>query len=114
MIPGAMALIPKRFTAFFSIPILRRAAFHVRRLTSGMDSSFFVRVGIMLVGFLIVASALVTVTERNKDGTSGTASRRVLPRVHRTGSTGRVTTVMGAGESGAGHDRRSATWSAGC
>ena len=37
MIPGVMALIPARFAAFFSIPILRRAAFHVRRLTSGMD-----------------------------------------------------------------------------
>ncbi len=52
MIPGDMALIPTRFTTFFSIPILRRAAFHVKRLTSGLDSSFFVRVGVMLVGFL--------------------------------------------------------------
>ena len=68
MISRAMALVPKRFTTFFSIPLLRRAAFHVKRLTSGMDSSFFVRVGIVLGGFLIVASALVTLTERDRDG----------------------------------------------
>ena len=36
-----MALIPKRLATFFSIPILRRAAFHAKRLTSGLDSSFF-------------------------------------------------------------------------
>ena len=81
MIPGVMALIPARVAAFFSIPILRRAAFHVRRLTSGMDSSFFVRVGIILGGFLILASALVTVAERDKDGSTWKTGRRVLPGV---------------------------------
>jgi voltage-gated potassium channel len=65
MITRAMAFVPKRFATFFSVPILRRAAFHVRRLTNGLDSSFFVRVGIVLGGFLIIASALVTVTERS-------------------------------------------------
>jgi voltage-gated potassium channel len=68
MIPGDMPLIPTRFAAFFSVPILRRAAFHVRRLTSGLDSSFFVRVGVILVGILITATALVTLSERNEPG----------------------------------------------
>jgi hypothetical protein len=63
-----MALIPKRFATFFSIPIFRRAAFHVKRLTSGLDSSFFVRVGIVLAGFLLIASALVTLAERDSEG----------------------------------------------
>ena len=64
--PGVMPLIPSRFAAIFSVPILRRAAFHVRRLTSGLDSSFFVRVGFILVGILLFATALVTLTERNE------------------------------------------------
>ena len=63
-----MPLIPTRFVAFFSVPILRRAAFHVRRLTSGLDSSFFIRVGVILVGILVLATALVTVSERNEPG----------------------------------------------
>ncbi len=99
MIPGVMALIPSRFAAFFSIPILRRAAFHVRRLTSGMDSSFFARVGVILAGFLILSSALVTFMERNQDDTEW----------HKVGGFFRefvgwfywsLTTVMSAGESG--------------
>ena len=61
-----MPLIPTRFVAFFSVPILRRAAFHVRRLTSGLDSSFFVRVGVILVGILLFATALVTLAERDE------------------------------------------------
>lgn len=65
MITRAMAFFPKRFATFFSVPLLRRAAFHVKRLTSGLDSSFFIRVGVALGGFLVVASALVTVTERS-------------------------------------------------
>jgi voltage-gated potassium channel len=98
MIPGAMALIPKRFSTFFSIPILRRAAFHVRRLTSGLDSSFFIRVGIVLVGFLLVASALVTLAERNEPphtwSTLGGFFREFGGWVYWS-----VTTVMGAGDS---------------
>ncbi len=64
MITRAMAFVPKRFATFFSVPLLRRAAFHVKRLTSGLDSSFFLRVGVALGGFLVLASALVTLTER--------------------------------------------------
>src|SRR3954453_21103363 len=63
-----MALIPKRFATFFSIPILRRAAFHAKRLTSGLERTLFVRIGVLLVGFLIIGSALVTLAERHKDG----------------------------------------------
>ena len=97
MIPGVMALIPARFAAFFSIPILRRAAFHVRRLTSGMDRSFFVRVGVILGGFLILASALVTVAERDKDGSTwrngGGFFREFMDWLYWS-----ITTVMGSGD----------------
>ena len=106
MIPGVMPLIPSRFAAFFSIPILRRAAFHVRRLTSGMDSSFFVRVGIILASFLILASALVTFMERDQEATKWHTVQGFfrefvgwfywsLTTVMSAGESGRVTTVTG-------------------
>ncbi|MDX6375328.1 MAG: voltage-gated potassium channel, partial [Nocardioidaceae bacterium] len=98
MIPGVMALIPSRFTAFFSIPLLRRAAFHVKRLTSGMDSSFFFKIGVMLTGFLIIATALVTVSERHKQGHTwhsvGGFFSEFMDWLYWS-----VTTVMGAGDS---------------
>ena len=98
MIPGVMPLIPSRFAAFFSIPILRRAAFHVKRLTSGMDSSFFFKIGVMLTGFLVIATAIVTVAERNKEGHTWDSVREFfaefLDWLYWS-----VTTVMGAGDS---------------
>ena len=93
-----MALIPKRFTTFFSVPIFRRAAFHMKRLTSGLDSSFFFRIGILLVGFLVITSALVTLAERHKDGhawhTGGGFFSQFMDWFYWS-----VTTVMGAGDS---------------
>ena len=62
-----MALIPKRVATFFSIPIFRRAAFHVKRLTSGLDSSFFVRIGIVLGSFLLFSAAVVAWSEGFED-----------------------------------------------
>jgi voltage-gated potassium channel len=102
MITRAMALIPARFTTFFSIPILRRAAFHVKRLTSGLDSTFFSRIGVFLAAVLVLSSAICTFSERNQE----------LTRWHHPGGFFReflgwfywsVTTVMGAGDSGRVH-----------
>src|SRR4051794_32489273 len=97
-----MALIPSRFAAFFSVPILRRAAFHVRRLTSGLDSSFFVRVGIILVGILVFATALVTVAERDQQGHEWHTLRgffdKFLESLYWS-----VTTVMSAGDASQVH-----------
>jgi voltage-gated potassium channel len=102
MIWPAMALIPTRFTTFFSIPILRRAAFHMKRLTSGMDSSFFLRVGIFLTGVLVVCSALVTVMERTQPDRGfhnvGGFVKQFLGWFYWS-----LTTVMSAGESGRVH-----------
>src|SRR3712207_3993616 len=99
MIGRAMALIPTRFATFFSIPILRRAAFHVKRLTSGLDSSFFVRVGVFLVGVLIICSSLVTVMERDEPergfSTVGGFLKQFVGWFYWS-----LTTVMSAGESG--------------
>lgn len=67
MIPR-VALVPKRFRLFFALPLLRRAGFHFKRMTSGMDSAFFVRVGVALVGFLLFTSTILTLAERNTEG----------------------------------------------
>lgn len=67
MIPR-VALVPKRFRVFFALPVLRRAAFHFKRMTSGMDGAFFGRVGVALFGFLLFTSLIVTFSERNEDG----------------------------------------------
>ena len=65
MIPR-VALVPKRFRVFFALPVLRRAAFHFRRMTSGMDGAFFGRVGVALFGFLLFCSLVVTFSEKGK------------------------------------------------
>lgn len=67
MIPR-VALVPKSFRLFFALPVLRRAAFHFRRMTSGMDGAFFGRVGVALFGFLLFTSLIVTFSERNETG----------------------------------------------
>ncbi len=97
MIPRVMAFVPKRFVAFFSLPVLRRAAFHFRRMTGGLDRAFYVRVGVFMTGILIIAAAVVTVTERNEDGqeweTPGEFASKFLLSIHWA-----VTTVMAAGD----------------
>lgn len=101
MISRAMAFVPKRFATFFSIPILRRAAFHMKRLTNGLDSSFFTRVGIALLGVLILSSAVVNLAERNgeyKWHTVGGYFKQLGGWFYWS-----LTTVMSAGESGRVH-----------
>ena len=67
MIPR-VALVPKRLVAYFSIPVLRRAAFHFKRMTSGLDGDFFSRLGVVMAGFLLLAAGIVTLSERKEDG----------------------------------------------
>jgi voltage-gated potassium channel len=97
MIPRVMALVPKRFVAFFSLPVLRRAAFHFRRMTGGLDRAFYLRVGVVMAGFLLIAAAIVTVTERNEERheweTPGEFASEFLLSIHWA-----VTTVMAAGD----------------
>lgn len=65
MIPR-VALVPKRLKLFFTLPLLRRAGFHLKRMTSGMDSAFFVKVGVALFGFLLFTSLIVTFAEKGQ------------------------------------------------
>ena len=98
MIPGVMALIPSRFTAFFALPVLRRAAYHFRRMTGGLDRAFFVRVTVILVGFLLLAALAVTFSEGYEDPdtgkeTTGSFFHKFFLSIHWA-----VTTVMAAGD----------------
>src|SRR5687767_6127712 len=90
---GSMALVPKRFRAFFALPVLRRALYHARRMTGGLDRAFFARVGIALVGFLVIVAAIVTVAE-HRDELDGVTDflARFMDSLYWA-----VTTVMGAG-----------------
>src|SRR3954452_7647627 len=93
-----MVLIPNRVSTFFSIPIFRRAAFHVKRLTSGLDSSFFVRIGIMLGGFLLVSAAVVAWSEGFEDDSGKQTIRSFFDKFLES-LYWALTTVMGAGDS---------------
>ncbi len=97
MIPGVMALVPKRFLAFFSLPILRRAAYHFRRMTGGLDRAFFLRIGLLILAFLLFAAALVTLTERHEDGHEWDTPREFASQFLLSFHWG-VTTVMAAGD----------------
>ena len=93
-----MAVVPQRLSAFFSVPILRRAAFHARRLTRGLDSSFFGRLGAALIGILLLSSVVCALSERHEDSTAWSTPGGFFREL-----TGwfywSVTTVMGSGAS---------------
>jgi voltage-gated potassium channel len=94
---GWMALVPKSFMAFFSVPLLRRAAYHFRRMTGGLDRAFFLRVGVVLVGILLLAAAVVTFSEGYEDPDGDESVGRFFDKfflsIHWA-----VTTVMAAGD----------------
>lgn len=91
MIPG-MSRLRSWLATVFNFPVLRRAAFHVRRITGGVDRRFFVRLFAGLVGFVIVGALLVTALEGPRDDVGGFFSR------FSTSVYWAVTTVMGSGD----------------
>ena len=70
-----MARMGRRVAAFFSFPLLSRVAFHVRRMTGGLERGFFVRLFVALAGFVVVAAGLVTLLEGPHDDVGGTARK---------------------------------------
>jgi voltage-gated potassium channel len=76
----------------FNVPLLRRVAFHVRRLTGGADRGFFLRLLGGLAGVVLVAALLVSVVEGPRDSISAFAGK--LAASFYWG----VTTVMGSGD----------------
>ncbi|MCW2758900.1 MAG: hypothetical protein JWO46_2646 [Nocardioidaceae bacterium] len=90
-----MGMVSARFAGFFAVPLLRRAGFHVKRLTGGLDARFFVRLAVGLAGILLIAAALVTVAEPPEVKSVG----GYLGKFGGAFYWG-VTTVMGSGDSG--------------
>ncbi len=82
-----MRRMRRRLGAFFSSPLLRRVAFHGRRLAAQVEPSFFRRLAIGIAAFVIVASVVVTLAEKEISLESFGASVNWA-----------VTTVLGQGE----------------
>ena len=74
------------------MPLLRRVAYHARRLTGGADRGFFLRLILGLAAVVGVAALLVTLAEGPRDTVGGF--------VHKLGASfyWGVTTVMGSGD----------------
>jgi voltage-gated potassium channel len=70
-----MARVRHRVAAMFAMPLLSRLAFHVRRMTGGLERGFFLRLFAALCGFVVVAAALLTVIEGPRDDVGGMAAK---------------------------------------
>ena len=67
---------------FVNVPILRRVAFHAKRIGAQVDRHFFTTLLTAVVGFVAVATLLVTLFEE-KFTVAGIGSHAVLGGDHR-------------------------------
>jgi voltage-gated potassium channel len=56
-------MLPSRLAAFFHVPILRRVAFHARRISNQVDRHFFFTLLTAVLAFVAVATVLVAAFE---------------------------------------------------
>ena len=56
--------MPARLRSFFNVPLLRRLAYHARRISGSVDRHFFVSLASGLIGFVAVAALAVTLLEK--------------------------------------------------
>ena len=56
--------MPARLRSFFNVPLLRRLAYHARRISGSVDRHFFVSLATGLIGFVAVAALAVTLLEK--------------------------------------------------
>jgi len=89
---ASMGRIGSRMGALFALPVLSRLAFHLRRMTGGLDRHFFLRLFGALFGFVAIAALAVTLIEGPHWEPGGMVSK--------FGDTSYwgVTTVMGSGD----------------
>ncbi len=87
-----MARIHKRMAALLSFPLLSRLAFHLRRMTGGLERGFFLRLVLALSSFVVVAATLVTLLEGPHDSV-GSALRKFGDSFYWG-----ITTVLGNGD----------------
>ena len=90
---GVSGRIRHRLGVLFAGPLVRRCAFHLRRLTHNVDRSFFTRLFAGLFGFVLAAALLVTAIEGFGGDVSGFFAK-LSDSVYWA-----VTTVMGSGDS---------------
>ncbi|HET6168281.1 MAG TPA: NAD-binding protein [Marmoricola sp.] len=64
-----------RLAAMFNLPLLTRLAFHVRRMTGGLEPGFFLRLAVALGSFVLVAAGLLTAIEGPHDDVGAIASK---------------------------------------
>src|SRR5215217_6531117 len=89
---GCMSRIRKRVAALLNFPLLSRLAFHLRRMTGGLERGFFIRLFVALSSFVIVAATLVTALEGPHDDV-GSALRKFGDSFYWG-----LTTVLGNGD----------------
>ena len=56
-------MFPSRFAALFNVPLLRRVAFHAKRISAQVDRHFFVSLLTAVLAFVAVATLLVSTFE---------------------------------------------------
>ena len=76
------------FQPLITLPIVRRVAFHGRRMGAGLDLHFFRTLLFSLLGFVVLASALVSLMEASKRSIRGFGDSLYWA----------VTTVIGSGD----------------
>ncbi|HEX3220701.1 MAG TPA: hypothetical protein VHU77_11910, partial [Candidatus Limnocylindria bacterium] len=81
-------MLPARLRTLFHVPLLRRFAFHARRIGSNVDRHFFTTLLTAVLGFVAIASLLVVLLER-----------KVTIADFGTTLYWAVTTVIGSGDS---------------
>src|SRR3954454_11006453 len=89
-----MQRLRKRLAALFNVPLLSRLAFHIRRMTGGLERGFFLRLFVALSSFVIVAAGLLTALEGPHDSVGAVASK--FGNSFYWG----ITTVLGNGDTG--------------
>ncbi|HET6380766.1 MAG TPA: NAD-binding protein, partial [candidate division Zixibacteria bacterium] len=57
-------MLPARLAGFLNVPILRRVVYHARRIGQQVDRHFFTTLLTAVVGFVVVATILVILLER--------------------------------------------------
>ena len=56
--------MPARLRSLFNVPLLRRLAYHARRISGSVDRHFFVSLASGLIGFVAIAALAVTLLEK--------------------------------------------------
>jgi voltage-gated potassium channel len=70
-----MARLGRRIGAVFTLPLLSRLGYHLRRMTGGLERGFFLRLFGALTSFVLVAAALLTFIEGPRDDVGGMVSK---------------------------------------